>query len=117
MISTHPVHADAWRRRRRADVQPPNRRGVPTPRRTRDELSEIADAGANISSNEIRVAPFEIGRFHDRSGEHTIAKTGREAFDLPLDVRHHVNVRAMRDVTIRPRNVPPLRRPRGVELC
>lgn len=60
MVPTHPVHADAWRGRRRADVQPTNRRGVSAPGRTRDQLSEIAYASANVSSNEIRVASFEI---------------------------------------------------------
>ena len=60
---------------------------------------------------------LDVGRPHHGSRDHPFAKTGREAFDLLLDPRQHVEGRTVRNVTVRPDDVLALRRARSIEQC
>src|SRR5438093_9099985 len=81
-VPAHPMHAGAGRRRRRADVQSANRCRIKLARRTREELPDVARAGSDVASHEIRVVMLDVGGPHDAPRDHALAKTWREAFDL-----------------------------------
>src|SRR4051794_17667716 len=87
---TRAPHTHPRRRGRRTDIQPPDRRRVHQPRRPQEQLRDVADAGADVAADQVRVVPLDVRRTHHRPREDTLAEPGREPFDLRLDARHHV---------------------------
>src|SRR5206468_5703980 len=58
---------------------------------------------------------LEVGGRRDVTRENTLTKAGREALELRVDARHHVDLGAVRHVAVRPRGVLTRRRARVVE--
>ena len=60
------------------------------PRRTKEELPQVNGATADVPADKIRVHGLQRGRREDSPLQNTIAKAGREALDLLLQPREHV---------------------------
>ena len=50
--------------------------------RTGEELAEVGLATTDVAAHVVRVVRFQRRGRHRVAGEHLVAKTGREAFDL-----------------------------------
>jgi hypothetical protein len=48
-------------------------------------LPQIENSCADVATDEVGVPGFDVSRRPHRTGQHTILKPRREAFDLPLD--------------------------------
>src|SRR4051812_49912626 len=112
MKSTHSMHPDSWRRRRRAQKDSIDRRsiGMQTRHWTRVELCKVRRATGDIAPNEICVAALEIRWERDASRLDAIAEARRESLDLRFDALAHVHGRTVRHMTVRPERVLVLRR-------
>src|SRR5947207_725992 len=101
-VTAHAVGTWARRRRGGAEVEPRQRRGVAAPR---GELREQVRPARDVAADEIRVFALEVSGRARAAREDAVAKAGREALDLLLDCRTHVDGRAVRDVAVRPGRV------------
>src|SRR6476620_8193708 len=101
------MHADTWWRGSRTNVQTTRRGGVSPPGRSREELTQVDDARADVTGDEIGVVGFDVCRSHDRARQHALSEAWRKALDLRLDARQHVHCRTGWHMTIRPGGVLP----------
>src|SRR5436309_2990087 len=80
-MPAHPVHTAAGRRRRRAEVEPRDRRRV---RRedawARDQLRKVVRSARDVAAGHALVVTFQIGRQAHGAREHSFAEAGGEAF-------------------------------------
>src|SRR5271170_5670618 len=86
-----------------------------TPRRPKQELTDVHRTTGDVSSDEIGVHFFEGGWRKNPARQDALAETGREALDLVFEGLEHVELGAVRDVAICPGGVLPFRRARGIE--
>ena len=86
-MAAHSVHTAAWRSRRRAEVDAPERRPVRVQRahRPRPGLAEVERACVDVTTEEVAVACLEVGGRRHCAGEDQVAEAGRETLDLRLD--------------------------------
>ena len=122
MIPTHPMHSPTRRRRGRTNIDPLLRRPVwrPPQRRPSEQLPDIDDPAIDITPDIIRIIGLQLRRVKYVSCQNPLPETGRVALHLSLYRLRHIFRRSIRHMTIGPRRMPPLRRPRRIEnarLC
>src|SRR5579859_683015 len=105
VIAAHPMYAAARGCRRRTDVDIPRGRAVTPPRGTKQELTNVHCATANIASDQVRVHTLEICWLQHTSRQDCVAKSGSEALYLALNFLQQVLARSIRHMAIRPRDM------------
>ena len=80
-----------------------------------NSCARSCDPAADRAADVVRVVAFEIGRGHRCARQDEVAEAGREALELRLDARGHVDAGAARHVAVGPGGVLSGRRARRVE--
>jgi hypothetical protein len=83
-VATHPVHADAGRRRRRTDVHPRDTRAVEvhSDPRSHHHLDGIVGATDDVATDVVGVVGVEFRGSSGEAGDDSVAETGGESLDL-----------------------------------
>ena len=102
MKTAQSVYTAAGRRRRRAQIKTIFGRGIHSHGRTQKHLRQILNAARDVATDEVWIVKFEIGGAHDTARENTVAKSGRESFNLPFYGVAHVDGGSVGDMAIRP---------------
>jgi len=84
IVATHPVHADAGRRRRRTDVHPRDTRAVEvhSDPRSHHHLDGIVGATDDVATDVVGVVGVEFRGSSGEAGDDSVAETGGESLDL-----------------------------------
>src|SRR5579859_7496408 len=108
-IAAHAVYSASWGGRRGADIETFIRCGIRGRRngRAREHLGEILYASIDIASDIVRVVMLHIPCSECMASLDALAEAGSETLNLRLNTLAHINVGAIRHVTVSPNGLLP----------
>jgi len=74
-------------------------------RSSKERLAQRPGTARDVAAHVVRIVAFTVGRRRRDPREDQVTKSRRESFYLVLDALGHVDVRAVRHVTVRPQRV------------